>query len=194
MQQSFSFTTEMWKRLKKNKGALFGLVVIILAVLIAVLGYLIAPDNSPNADLQTVEIQARKPGYTQLFLKIPDKKNDRTGWFTTILNGKREDYRYLPITYYLVKNDSLVVNQFIDEDTTVVQSYSIASLTNSHPDKLIAQNIVTKKYWLGTDKFGRDILSRFIICTRLSLSVGLISVRIVLTLGFIFVALAGFYG
>ena len=193
MQQSFSFTTEMWKRLKKNKGALFGLVVIILAALIAVLGYLIAPDNSPNADLQTVEIQARKPGYTQRFLKIPDKKNDRTGWFTTILNGKREDYRYLPITKYLVKNDSLIVNKFIDEDTTVVQSYSIAALTNNHPDKLIAQNIITKKYWLGTDKFGRDILSRLIIGTRVSLAVGLIAVLISLTLGIILGALAGYY-
>ena len=183
----------MWKRLKKNKGALFGLVVITLAVLIAVFGYLIAPDNSPNADLQTVEIQARKAGYTQLFLKIPDKKNDSTGWFATILNGKREDYRYLPITNYLVKNDSLLVNKFIDEDTTVVQVFSIALLTNGHPDKLIVQNIVTKKYWLGTDKFGRDILSRLIIGTRVSLAVGLIAVLISLILGIILGALAGYY-
>jgi len=34
---------------------------------------LIAPDNSPNADLQTVEIQAKKTGYTQQFLKIPEE-------------------------------------------------------------------------------------------------------------------------
>ena len=88
-QQSFSFTNEMWKRLKKNKGALFGLVIIILAVLIAVFGYLIAPDSSPNADLQTVEIQARKPGYTQLFLKIPDKKINNTGWLTRLFTARR---------------------------------------------------------------------------------------------------------
>ncbi len=193
MQQSFSFTAEMWKRLKKNRGALFGLIVIILAVLIAVLGYLIAPDNSPNADLQTVEIQARKPGYTQLFLKIPDKKNEQAGLFNTLLNGKQEDYRYFPITNYLVKNDSLIVNKFIDEDTTVVQVYSIKLLTDNHPEKIIAQNITTKKYWLGTDKFGRDILSRLIIGTRVSLAVGLIAVLISLTLGIILGALAGYY-
>ncbi|HMX81044.1 MAG TPA: ABC transporter permease, partial [Ferruginibacter sp.] len=56
---NYSFRREAWKRLRKNKGALFGLIVILLAVLIAVFGYLIAPDNSPNADLQTVEIQAK---------------------------------------------------------------------------------------------------------------------------------------
>ena len=191
--QSFSFTTEMWKRLKKNKGALFGLIIITLAVLIAVFGYLIAPDSSPNADLQTVEIQARKPGYTQLFLKIPDKKNITGSWLSAILNGKREDYRYLPITKFVTRNDSLIVNKFIDEDTTVIQTFSIDQLTNKQPGKLISQNIVTKKYWLGTDKFGRDILSRLIIGTRVSLAVGLIAVLISLTLGIILGAIAGYY-
>ena len=74
-QQNFSFSQQTWQRLKKNKGALFGLIIIALAVFISLFGYLVAPDASPNADLQTVEIQAKKPGYTQLFLKIPDKKN-----------------------------------------------------------------------------------------------------------------------
>ena len=71
MQQAFSFKSEMWKRLKKNGGAMFGLIIIILSLLVSVFGYVIAPDNSPNADLQTVEIQAKKPGYAQEFLKIP---------------------------------------------------------------------------------------------------------------------------
>ena len=193
MKQSFSFGAEMWKRLKKNKGAVFGLCIIMIAFFLAAFGYLIAPDNSPNADLQTVEIQAKKPGYSQLFLKIPDKKNNTGTWFSTVLTGKQADYRYLPITKYLVKNDSLVVNKFIDEDTTVIQAYSIVQLTDGHTDRLITQNIVTKKYWLGTDKFGRDILSRLIIGTRVSLAVGLIAVLISLTLGIILGALAGYY-
>ncbi|MEI9955741.1 MAG: hypothetical protein WDM90_05385 [Ferruginibacter sp.] len=46
-----------------------GLFIITIAVLLAIFGYFIAPDNSPNADLQTVEIQAKKVGYKQQFLK-----------------------------------------------------------------------------------------------------------------------------
>jgi len=84
-QQSFSFFQQTWKRLKKNKGALFGLIVISMAVFITLFGYLLAPDGSPNADLQTVEIQARKPGYKQLFLKIPDKKNSPVHLFTRLI-------------------------------------------------------------------------------------------------------------
>ena len=73
-QTEFSFKAQMWKRLKKNRGALFGLIIIVLAMLISIFSYVIAPDNSPNADLQTVEIQAKKPSYSQQFLKINERK------------------------------------------------------------------------------------------------------------------------
>ena len=46
---------------------------------------------------------------------------------------------------------------------------------------------------MGTDKFGRDILSRIIVGTRVSLSVGLIALIISLTIGVLLGALAGYY-
>jgi len=56
------------------------------------------------------------------------------------------------------------------------------------------KHIVTKTFWLGTDHFGRDILSRLIIGVRVSLSVGLIAVIISLTIGILLGAIAGYYG
>jgi ABC-type dipeptide/oligopeptide/nickel transport system permease subunit len=191
-QQSFSFQQQTWKRLKKNKGALFGLFIITLAVLLCLFCYAVAPDNSPNADLQTVEISAKKPGYTQQFLKIPDVKADKGNWLSHLISGRAPQYRLLPISGYTVKGDSLLVNKYIDADTSVVQYYSISSLTGNNPGAL-PQQIITKKYWLGTDKFGRDIMSRLAIGTRVSLAVGLIAVIISLTLGIILGALAGYY-
>lgn len=192
MQQSFSFKAAMWKRLKKNRGALFGLIFIVLAVLISVFGYVIAPDNSPNADMQTVEIQAKKPGYEQQFLKIISKEKTEGNWLDHFINGKKNNFQIVPIKGYRIIGDSLLVNKFIDDDTTVVQYYSINNLTYDHPEN-IQNNIIIKKYWLGTDKFGRDILSRLLIGTRVSLAVGLIAVLISLTLGIILGALAGYY-
>ncbi|MFZ1856562.1 MAG: hypothetical protein WAU29_04290, partial [Chitinophagaceae bacterium] len=45
-----------WRRLKKNKGAVFGLIVIAIAVLIAVFAYFIAPDPSPFSNRIILEI------------------------------------------------------------------------------------------------------------------------------------------
>ena len=193
-EQSFSFSLQLWKRLMKNKGALFGIIIISVAVFISIFGYLLAPDASPNADMQTVEIQAKKPGYTQLFLKIPDlKKSFPRSWVVTLIGGTSENFRYLPISKYAISGDTLLVNKYVDEDTSVIQSYSINQLTNNQREKLLTKNIVTKKYWLGTDKFGRDILSRLIIGTRVSLAVGLIAVIISLTIGILLGAVAGYY-
>jgi ABC-type dipeptide/oligopeptide/nickel transport system permease subunit len=193
MQQSLSYNQQTWKRLKKNKSALLGLFIICITVLLALFCYLVAPDNSPNADLQTVEIQAKKAGYTQQFLKTPESKHWARSWIEQLVNGKQRFYRLIPISGYTVKNDSLLINKFIDEDTSVVQYFSVNQLTNNHPENFASQNIVVKKYWLGTDKFGRDILSRLIIGTRVSLAVGLIAVLISLTLGIILGSIAGYF-
>jgi ABC-type dipeptide/oligopeptide/nickel transport system permease subunit len=170
-----------------------GLFIIVLSFLMACFGYLLAPDNTAFADLQTVEIQARKPGYTQQFLKLPEPNDPhRDSWISVLFNGKHSNDRFVPIAGYNIAGADIIINRYIDEDTTVKQAYNIATITNGHPEK-ITQQVITKKYWLGTDAFGRDILSRLIIGTRVSIAVGLIAVIISLTLGILMGALAGYY-
>ena len=115
--QSSSLLSQTWQRLKKNKLAIGGLVIIVLAFLVAIFGYTIAPDNSPNADLQTVEIQAKKPGYTQLFLKIPDKKNKHVTRLENFLFGYHSQFRYLPITGYSI-NGNIIFNYLFHKSKT----------------------------------------------------------------------------
>ncbi|MDR2179678.1 MAG: ABC transporter permease [Synergistaceae bacterium] len=52
----------------------------------------------------------------------------------------------------------------------------------------------SRGHLLGTDEFGRDILSRIVYGTRISLSVGLISQAIACCIGVFMGALAGYYG
>lgn len=65
---------------------------------------------------------------------------------------------------------------------------------NDLKDTILKENIIQKKFLLGTDKFGRDMLSRLIIGVRVSLIVGLIAVIISLTIGIFLGAVAGYFG
>ena len=55
-------------------------------------------------------------------------------------------------------------------------------------------HIEKKKFYLGTDKFGRDLLSRILVGARISFFIGFIAVSISLLLGLLLGSLAGYYG
>ncbi len=152
-------------KLLRNKLAVFGGLLIIATILISVLGYLIMPDNSPNANEMHLEISTLSPGSTVKFYKIPnDKVPTPQSLLFTWLYGKESEWKYIPIL-----DDSLLT-------------------------KSTEHTVITRKYWLGTDRYGRDVLSRMILGTRISLSVGIVSVIISMFVGVFLGAIAGYYG
>ena len=186
MSNASSFQAAAWQRLKKNKGAVFGLMVIVVAALLAVFAYFIAPDPSPYANRIILEIGGEKPGFKQSFIKIKkDKDVGATGFFKQLISGREDVYYYVPITGSENNGDSIIVQKFIDEGISERLSY--------HFRQTAPTPVITKKFLLGTDKYGRDILSRIVVGTRVSLSVGLITVIISLSIGLILGSLAGYF-
>ena len=109
-------TRTTWRRLKRNKGALIGITIIVLAILVAVFAYLLAPDGSPNANRMVVEIGGQQPGYTQLFLQLPrERKINSTPFFRRLFTGAEDKYQYIPIQSYQQAADSLIIQKYIDE-------------------------------------------------------------------------------
>jgi len=184
-----------WRRLRRNKGALAGIVIIIIAVVIALLGYFIAPDSSSNANRMIVEIGGQKPGFTMLFLKTPTQRQQvQPSFFEKLLNGGKDRYDYTPVTAFRESKDSLVIQQYIDEGLVERKAYPLVANTADSTQRSVKGYKFEKiRFQLGTDKYGRDILSRLLIGVRVSLGVGLITVIISLSIGVILGAVAGYY-
>lgn len=186
MSNGQSFQHAAWRRLRRNKGALFGLVIILAAIFIAIFAYFLAPDPSPFANRIILEIGGNKHGFRQDFLLVKKEKTvTPPSFFGKLMNGKEDPYYYVPIVSHLQKADSFIVQKFIDEGLSERQAYSTSQLSPSP--------VVTQKFILGTDKFGRDIFSRLLVGTRVSLSVGLITVIISLSIGLVLGSLAGYF-
>ncbi len=123
------------------------------------------------------------------FLLLPKEKSvQQTGFFQRLISGAEDVFNYIPITSWQKREDSIIVQKYIDEGIHERQAYNISNLKSTSGDY-----IITKTFWCGTDKFGRDILSRLIVGTRVSLAVGLIAVSISLSIGILLGLLAGYF-
>lgn len=175
-----------FRKLKRNKPASVSLYIITAAFLMAVFAYFIAPEHSPNANRMIPEIGSMKPGFTIQLLQVKRiGQTTNASFFDRLLNGKEDANTFIPITSYHIKGDSIYYQKYIDEGITEAGVMPL-SLAAKEP-------VIKQTYYAGTDKFGRDMLSRLIIGVRVSLGVGMIAVLLSLTIGILLGALAGFY-
>lgn len=214
-------------KLIKNKPAVFGLVVILLAILIAILGANIRKDKTLMANEMLLPIAAQKPGFKVTMLKINKGKSiESANFFEQLFFGGAENpYKYIPINKYRFNGDKLFYNEYSAAGEELLPELNVkmvqvafgasASVYDSNKqlisytdkngqqqsisrqalEKMIENtNINAEKYVLGTDKYGRDLLSRIFAGTIISLSVGLIAVFISLLVGIFMGAIAGYYG
>ncbi|MBS0000980.1 MAG: ABC transporter permease [Cyclobacteriaceae bacterium] len=219
------------KRFFRNKPAVSGLIYICMAIVIALLGYSIMPDKTPDANDGAVQIQKKPAGFSVNFLKI--RKNyrvNRKGFINMVFFGQENHYTIIPIETYELKGTDVMYKEYgvrgKERSVPLVQvvyplftgktdslwsagNYKISGeqIKYINPDGEIIEttmaetagifrsdHIEKRTFWLGTDRSGRDLLSRLLYGTRISLAIGFVAVVISMFLGLSFGAIAGFWG
>ena len=196
---SLSLGQLVWRRMLRDPLAVLGMAVIALALLVALLGANIRPDRTPWANQQIPGIRDQPPGSTITFLHVPrSEKEVECGFFDHLLFGGCEPhFRSIPVFDHRIENDTVIIEEFNghneliggDEHRFPLQLFAIDAGHEAIEEQLFKE----KNFLLGTDNFGRDVLSRLMAGTIISLSVGLIAVLISLLIGIPLGALAGYF-
>lgn len=162
-------------KFRRNPLAVAGTAIILIMTLIALGGAKLRPDSTPDANDQHLSISNQPPGFTVGMLNIPRTENIAPD------SDDRSAYRTVPVVSW-------------EEEAGIIRFLPFGETEQDSVKAATGAFVTSRTYYLGTDKYGRDLLSRLMAGTSISLSVGFIAVLISLLLGVTLGALAGYFG
>ena len=167
-----------WKKLRKDKLSFSALIFIFLCVLLGIFTVVLSPDSSPMANEMHIELATQKPFTKILFLEIPKQDIKQVSFVERLFIGNPSTVKKIPIDKYTAIHNGVTYFPYQSEfQQTFVGSYKINNQT----------------YFFGTDRYGRDLLSRILYGIRISLSVGFIAVFLSLFIGIALGLIAGYF-
>jgi peptide/nickel transport system permease protein len=174
----------MWRRFKRHKLALVSLWIVGLFYLVALLAEFIAPVDPSD--------------YSARYTYAPPQG------LHFLAQGEDGSWQFGPFVYgYKTEIDPVALRRTFVIDETVrlpvsffaqSEPYMLAGIIPMSVKLMGVENPRDPFYILGADRLGRDLLSRLIHGTRISLSIGLAGVTLSLFFGIIIGGFAGYYG
>ena len=194
-QHSNSLTALALQKFKKNFWGVLSLGFIVICAFVVIFAYVFAPDDSKNANQMHLSIHSKKPGFTVQMLTIPSVETNEESFLKALFFGKENTATEIPIDNYRTENNQLFITEYTDGTIEGVEKeIPLSSFPNAKNAEAVAsQYIQQKTFHLGTDKYGRDVLSRMLIGMRISFSIGFVAVFISLLIGISLGALAGYF-
>ncbi len=193
--KSTSYWKDAWRRLRNNKVSMVALGIIFLYLIFAFIGPMLIPyayeefvSGSENLypwhySLEDQKLLESFSGNDDERLKVAidaatkEKGSDLTSIEVATIKAK-------------VKANKLNINDFKKQNGIHLEAfgYSKAELTR------IANGEKVFPHVFGTDKFGRDIMVRIMIGTRVSMLIGICAALLVLLIGATYGSISGFVG
>ncbi len=136
-----------------------------------------------------LSIHSKKPGFKVDMLTIPSHLKSNQNAFDKIFFGKENHDTEIPVSQYKIENNSLNYTEYasdglIGEEKTMVLN----------PNSSLNPFVKSKTFYFGTDKYGRDLLSRILVGARISFFIGFVAVFISLIIGVFMGSMAGYFG
>jgi peptide/nickel transport system permease protein len=167
----------MWRKFKRSKAAIIAGVVVILLYMVALFANFLAPyggDQRFTDYLYVPPMPLQFDFSTGLYVNGIDKKVDLDTLLTT----------------YKVNPDVKIPIRFFVHN----QPYKFIGLIDSDLHLFGIDEKEQGLYLLGSDRQGRDVLSRIFLGSQMSLTIGLVGVILSLIIGSIMGTVSGFYG
>jgi len=186
MESSVSVASQwqlMWWKFRKHKLAMLGGIVTILIYLVALFVEFLAPFPT---DAFSAEHTYAPPQPLHLFEQTPEGRR-----FNPYVNGYRVeiDQEALRRTFVVDEETKHYVGFFVEGEP-----YEMWGLFEGNIHLIGPKDPDAPMYLMGADRLGRDLLSRLIYGTRISMSIGLVGVALSFVLGILLGGISGFYG
>lgn len=169
----------IWWKFRKHRLAMVSLVIVLLIYAIAIFAEFLAPYDP-------TEISA-----THTYAPPQPLRLMRDGHFDPHVLGytTRVDPDALRREFVADKEKIVPVGFFVEGHT-----YKLLGILETDRHLIGPENSDDTMFILGADRLGRDMLSRVIYGTRISMSIGLVGVFLSLTIGIILGGISGYYG
>lgn len=173
----------IWWRFRRNRVALFSGFIVILIYLIAVFAEFLAPYSS---DYYNGRFTFAPPQPLHFLVKTEEGTRLQPHVYGFSLEVDPESFKRT----FVPDPEKIVPVHFFAEG----EAYRLFGLFPTNIHLLRPDNPRDPMYFFGADRLGRDVLSRTIHGTRVSMSIGLIGVALSLVLGVVLGGISGFFG
>ncbi|MFY0597839.1 MAG: ABC transporter permease [Cognatishimia sp.] len=174
----------MWRKFKRHKIAYLSLWLVGLIYLMALIGPFLAPGDAADTNRRAIF----QPPQGIHFMV-----DDADGGRSFKLHAKQMKMQIDRSTMrrsYAADPEKIIPLGFFVRGA----EYEVLGLFKSDVHLFGPVNAKDKVYFFGADRLGRDMMSRIIIGTKVSMSIGLVGVAVSLVVGVALGGISGFYG